>query len=329
MSRLPSSRTPATDSSRAAVVALESTVISHGLPYPHNIQLALRLEEIVRARGAAPATIGIIAGKIVVGLDRGQIEHLATAQGVRKVSRRDLPIVVARKLDGATTVATTAWAAHRAGIRVFATGGIGGVHRTGSRSQESGVREQGAGVSNWSENIQLPASSFLSTDISADLPELAQTPILVVCAGAKAILDLSATLEWLETHGVTVVGYGTDRFPAFYNRDSGLPVDVRADTPAEVAALFRAQRALGLPCGMLVAVPIPAEFEPPADQMEAAIAQALAAAEAQGIKGKAMTPFLLSRVSALTGEASLRANLALLENNARVAAQIAVALAGS
>jgi pseudouridylate synthase len=310
-----------------AAVALESTVISHGLPYPHNIQLALRLEEIVHAVGASPATIGIIGGKIVVGLDRGQIEHLATAQGVRKVSRRDLPIVVARKLDGATTVATTSWAAHRAGIRVFATGGIGGVHRTAVRSQGSGVRSQESGTLLRSD--QLPASSFLATDISADLPELAQTPILVVCAGAKAILDLPATLEWLETHGVTVVGYGTDRFPAFYNRDSGLPVDVRADTPAEVAALFRAQRALGLPCGMLVTVPIPAEFEPPAEQMEAAITQALAEAEAQGIKGKAMTPFLLTRVSALTGEASLRANLALLENNARVAAEIAVALARS
>ena len=311
-----------------AAVALESTVISHGLPYPHNIQLALRLEEIVRAGGATPATIGIIAGKIVVGLDHGQIEHLATAQGVRKVSRRDLPIVVARKLDGATTVATTSWAAHRAGIRVFATGGIGGSASDGDRGQ--GTERRGRQERNPEDTASSLQSlqSFLSTDISADLPELAQTPILVVCAGAKAILDLPATLEWLETHGVTVVGYGTDRFPAFYNRDSGLPVDVRADTPAEVAALFRAQRALGLPCGMLVTVPIPAEFEPPADQMEAAIAQALAEAEAQGIKGKAMTPFLLARVSALTGEASLRANLALLENNARVAAEIAVALAG-
>ena len=303
-----------------AAVALESTVISHGLPYPHNIQLALRLEEIVHAAGASPATIGIIAGEIVVGLDRGQIEHLATAQGVRKVSRRDLPIVVARKLDGATTVATTSWAAHRAGIRVFATGGIGGVHRTKSTNDERRTTDPHPSA------CSLQPSAFLATDISADLPELAQTPILVVCAGAKAILDLPATLEWLETHGVTVVGYGTDRFPAFYNRDSGLPVDVRADTPAEVAALFRAQRALGLPCGMLVTVPIPAEFEPPAEQMEAAIAQALGEAEAQGIKGKAMTPFLLARVSALTGEASLRANLALLENNAQVAAEIAVAL---
>lgn len=308
-----------TDDLSGASVALESTVISHGLPYPHNIQLALRLEEIVRAGGAIPATIGIIGGEIVVGLDRGQIEHLATARGVRKVSRRDLPVAVARKLDGATTVATTAWAAHRAGIRVFATGGIGGVHRTGVRRQRSGVRGQ--------EDSQLPASGFLATDISADLPELAHTPMLLVCAGAKAILDLPATLEWLETHGVTVVGYGADRFPAFYNRDSGLPVDVRADTPEEVAALFRAQRALGLPCGMLVTVPVPAEFELPADQMEAAIGQALGEAETQGVKGKALTPFLLARISELTGEASLRANLALLENNARVAAEIAVALA--
>jgi pseudouridine-5'-phosphate glycosidase len=308
-------------------VALESTVISHGLPHPHNIQLALRLEEIVRAGGATPATIGIIGGEIVVGLDRGQIEHLATAKGVRKVSRRDLPVVVARKLDGATTVATTSWAAHRAGIQVFATGGVGGVHRTGVRGQESGDRNQEPGISKWPEDIHLPPSTFLSTDISADLPELAQTPILVVCAGAKAILDLPATLEWLETHGVTVIGYGTDRFPAFYNRDSGLPVDVRADTPEEVAALFRAQRALELPCGMLVAVPVPAEFELPAEQMEAAIAQALGEAEAQGVKGKALSPFLLARISELTGEASLRANLALLENNARVAAEIAVALA--
>lgn len=300
-------------------VALESTVISHGLPYPQNIELALRVEEIVREHGAAPATIGFIRGELVVGLDRGQIEHLATAADVRKVSRRDLPVVTARRLDGATTVATTAWAAHRAGIQVFATGGIGGVHRTGGWQLEP----NGQGTS-----AQYPASDFLATDISADLPELAQTPIIVVCAGAKAILDLPATLEWLETHGVTVVGYGTDRFPAFYNRDSGLPVDVRADTPEEVAALFRAQRALGLPCGMLVAVPIPAEYEPPADQMHAAVARALAEAGESGVKGKALTPFLLSRVSELTGEVSLRANLALLENNARVGAEIAVALAG-
>ncbi len=310
MSRQPSFFRVSDDLGGAAV-ALESTVISHGLPYPHNIQLATRLEEIVRAGGAAPVTIGIIGGEIVIGLDRGQIEHLATAKGVRKVSRRDLPVVVARKLDGATTVATTSWAAHRAGIQVFATGGIGGVHRVGVEDAPRTTQH----------------ASFLSTDISADLPELAHTPILIVCAGAKAILDLPATLEWLETHGVTVVGYGTDRFPAFYNRDSGLPVDVRADTPEEVVALFRAQRALELPCGMLVTVPVPAEFELPAEQMEAAIAQALGEAEAQGVKGKALSPFLLARISELTGEASLRANLALLENNARVAAEIAVALA--
>lgn len=281
------------------VVALESTVISHGLPYPHNLRLALRLEEIVREHGAEPATVGIIAGEIVVGLTRAQIEHLATAANVRKVSRRDLPIVVGRRLDGATTVATTAWAAHRAGISVFATGGIGGVHRT---------------------------SSFLATDISADLPELAATPIIVVCAGAKAILDLPATLEWLETHGVPVIGYQTDEFPAFYSRSSGLPVDARADTPEEVVALFRAQRALGLPCGMLVTVSVPAEYELPADQMEEAVGRALGEAAERGIRGKTLTPFLLARISELTGEASLRANLALLENNARVAAQIAVAL---
>jgi pseudouridine-5'-phosphate glycosidase len=343
------------------IVALESTVISHGLPYPANLETALRLEEIVRSEGAIPATIGIIAGEIVVGLDRAQIEHLATAKDVRKVSRRDLAVVVARRLDGATTVATTAWAAHQAGIRVFATGGIGGVHRAGSCPvpERSGVREKlearnlqlEAGTSTHQtgdspSSVQYPVSSpprrrragrgiqhlgysFLSSDISADLPELAQTPVLVVCAGAKAILDLPATLEWLETYGIPVVGYGTDCFPAFYNRDSGLPVDVRADSPEEVAALYRAQRGLGLPGGMLVTAPVPPDAELPRDAMDAAIRQALEEAEAGGIRGRALTPFLLSRVSALTGEASLRANLALLENNARLGAQIAVALAGS
>jgi pseudouridine-5'-phosphate glycosidase len=291
------------------VVALESTVISHGLPYPENLRTALRLEEIVRSQGAVPATVGIIGGEIVVGLDQGQIEHLATAKGVRKVSRRDLPVVVARRLDGATTVATTAWAAHQAGVSVFATGGIGGVHRSGLR-------------------ISTGATGYLYADISADLPELAQTPVLVVCAGAKAILDLPATLEWLETHGVPVVGYGTDRFPAFYNRDSGLPVDVRADSPQEVAELYRAQRALGLPGGMLVTVPVPQDTELPRDLMEGAIAQALEEAQKDGIGGRELTPFLLARVSSLTGGSSLRANLALLENNVRVGAQIAVALAG-
>jgi len=290
-------------------LALESTVISHGLPYPQNLQTALRLEALAREAGAQPATIGILGGQVIVGLDRTEIEHLATAPDVHKVSRRDLPVVHARRLDGATTVATTAWAAQRAGIRVFATGGIGGVHRTGSCPSDAG---------NW-----------LSADVSADLPELAQTPIIVVCAGAKAILDLPATREWLETYGVTVVGYGTDHFPAFYNRDSGLPVDVRADTPEEVAALYRSQRALGLPGGLLVTVPIPAEAELPADEMEVAISRALHEAQTEGIRSKALTPFLLARISELTGAASLAANLALLENNVRVGAEIAVAVAMS
>jgi pseudouridylate synthase len=289
----------------AARVALESTVISHGLPYPHNLQLALRLEEIVRDHGAMPATIGFLNGELIVGLDKAGIEHLATAQNVRKVSRRDLPVVAALGQDGATTVATTAWAAHGAGIQVFATGGIGGVHR---------VSIEGA-------------TGYMPVDISADLPELAQTPIIVVCAGAKAILDLPATLEWLETHGVTVVGFCTDTFPAFYNRSSGLPVDVRADTPADVVALFRAQRALGLPSSLLVGVPVPSEAELPSSLMDRAIATALDEAKAQGVRGKSLTPFLLARIAQLTGEASLRANLALLENNAATAAQIAVALA--
>ncbi len=282
------------------IVALESTVISHGLPYPQNLELALRVEQIVRQEGAVPATIGILAGRITAGLDRSQIEHLATARDVLKVSIRDLPLAVARKLDGATTVAATAWAAHRAGIPVLATGGIGGVHRGGTLS---------------------------AVDISADLPTLAQTPIIVVCAGAKAILDLPATLEWLETQGVPVVGYQTDRFPAFYNRDSGLGLEARADNPAQVADLFRAQRAVGLSKALLVAVPVPRLAELPAEQMEEAIAEALRNAGESGVKGKALTPFLLARVSELTGTASLRANLALLENNAHVAAQIALALA--
>ena len=279
------------------LVALESTVIAHGLPFPHNVETALRLEEIVREEGALPATVGVIGGTLRVGLSSEEIERLATGRSVRKVSRRDLPLVVARQEDGATTVAATMWIAHQAGIRVFATGGIGGVHR---------------------------GQPF---DVSADLPELAQTPVAVVCSGAKAILDLPLTLEWLETHGVPVLGYGADEFPAFYSRSSGLPVDGRVDTPQEAAAVFRAQRALGLPAGLLITVPVPAEAELPAEVMEAAIAGALAAAEARGLRGKALTPFLLAEVSRRTGGASLQANLALLENNARVAAQIAVALA--
>lgn len=277
-------------------VALESTVISHGLPWPQNLELARRMEAIVRAGGAEPRTVAIMGGELCAGLTAAQLEHLATAHDVRKVSRRDLPIVVARKLDGATTVATTMWVAHRFGIEVFATGGIGGVHRGDGR------------------------------DISADLQELAETPVVVVCAGAKAILDLPATLEYLETHGVTVVGWQTDDFPAFYSRSSGLAVDVRCDSAEEVAALWRAKRALGLPGGLLVAVPIPAADEIPAAEIEPTILQAVAEVAARGLRSAEVTPFLLSRLAELTGERSLRANLALLENNARIATQIAVAL---
>ena len=285
-----------------AAVALESTVISHGLPYPQNLELARDMEAIVRRAGAEPRTVGIIGGELVAGLNAAQIEHLATATGVRKVSRRDLPIVVARKLDGATTVATTMWIAHRFGVQVFATGGIGGVHRT--------------------------AGGVAGVDISADLQELAQTPVIVVCAGAKAILDLPATLEYLETFGVTVVGFGTDEFPAFYSRSSGLPVDVRCDDAAEVAAIWRAKQALGLPGGLLVTVPVPPAEEIPAAEIEPIIAQAVGEAEARGLRSAEVTPFLLSRIAELSGARSLRANLALLKNNARVAAEIAVALAG-
>jgi pseudouridylate synthase len=277
-------------------VALESTVIAHGLPYPHNLALAQEMESIVRAQGAEPRTVAILGGELVAGLTYAQLHHLATAKNVRKVSRRDLPIVVARKQDGATTVATTMWVAHHFGIQVFATGGIGGVHR-------------GSGA-----------------DISADLQELAQTPVIVVCAGAKAILDLPATLEYLETHGVTVVGYGTDEFPAFYSRHSGLPVDVRCDTAGDVVAIWRTKQTLGLPGGLLVTVPLGAEDEIPAQEIEPAIEQAVAEAEAKGLRSAEVTPFLLTRISELSGERSLRANLALLKNNARVAAQIAVTL---
>ncbi len=278
------------------VVALESTVISHGLPWPENLELARRMEARVRAGGATPATVALLKGAVKVGLTDSEIEHLARAPGIMKVSRRDYPVAVAQKRDGATTVAGTMIAAHWAGIKVFATGGIGGVHR-------------GAG-----------------TDVSADLPELAHTPVVVVCAGAKAILDLPATLEWLETHGVPVVGYGTDEFPAFYSRESGLKLDARADSPAEAAAIARAMWELGFGGGMLVCVPCPAEAARPREEMEGVISTALREAEAQGIRGKAVTPFLLARVSELTHGESKAANLALLENNARVAAEIAVAM---
>ena len=283
-------------------VALESTVISHGLPYPDNLKLAHEMESIIRQHGAVPATVGVIRGELIAGLSPQQIERLAAApdRPVSKVSRRDLPIVVARKLDGATTVAATMWIAHRAGIELFATGGIGGVHRS---------RTPGP-----------------STDVSADLQELAQTPLIVVCAGAKAILDLPATLEYLETHGVTVIGYRTEEFPAFYSRGSGLPVDICCNSPQEVADIWRAKRALDLAGGLLVAVPVPEEDEIPAAQIEPQIEQALADSAAAGLRSAEVTPFLLRRIAELTGDRSLRANLALLRNNARVGAAIAVAL---
>ena len=278
------------------LVALESTLITHGLPYPVNVETARALEEEVRAAGATPATLAILQGRIHIGLTEDELQSLAQARDVRKCSRRDLPIAVARKLTGATTVAGTMLLAHRAGLRVFATGGIGGVHR---------------------------GHPF---DVSADLEELAQTPITVVCAGAKAILDIPLTLEVLETKGVPVVGFGTDDFPAFYSRTSGHRVVVRCDTAREVADLIAARERLGLSAGLLVTVPVSADCELPAPEAETAIAQALDEAAQRGIKGKDVTPFLLARVSELTGDRSRMANVALLRQNARVAAQIAVAL---
>lgn len=279
------------------VVALESTLITHGLPYPVNQEVASGMEQAVRDAGAVPATIAVLKGQIAVGLAADELAYLAQARNVRKCSRRDFPIVLAQKGDGATTVAGTMIVAHMAGISVFATGGIGGVHR---------------------------GHPF---DVSADLLELAQTPVAVVCAGAKAILDLPLTLETLETHGVPVVGYRCSEFPAFYTRSSGLPLDVRCDTPEDIAAILRSRKALGFQTGTLIATPVPAEHELPADVAEAAIARALQEAEAQGVRGKEVTPFLLARVSELTQDESRTANVALLHNNARVAAKIARALA--
>jgi pseudouridine-5'-phosphate glycosidase len=278
------------------VVALESTVIAHGLPRPQNLQLAQRMEAIIREHGATPATIAILGGQVKIGLTDDELRYLANAEGVVKVSRRDYPIVAAKKFDGATTVAGTMIAAAWAGIKVFATGGIGGVHR-GDRA-----------------------------DVSADLPELSRTSVAVVCAGAKSILDLPATLEWLETAGVPVIGFQTDEFPAFYSRSSSLRLEVRADTPAEAAAMIRTKWAMGLEGGVLIVNPIPAEAAIPNREIDTVIARALAEADVQGVKGKAVTPFLLSRVAEMTGGASLKANLALLENNAKVAAEIATVL---
>jgi pseudouridine-5'-phosphate glycosidase len=284
---------------RRPVVALESTVISHGLPYPRNLDLARRMEEAVRAAGAVPATVAILDGRIRVGLDDEDLERLATEPDVRKVSRRDMPIALATGRPGATTVAGTMIAAELAGIRVFATGGIGGVHR----------------------------GAETSMDVSADLEELARSPVAVVCAGAKAILDLPKTLEVLETRGVPVIGLGTDRFPAFYTADSGLPVDHAAADAAEVARILRTKWTLGLDGGVLVANPIPAAAALPRDVVEAAVATAVAEAAAAGIVGKDATPFLLRRMEALTGGRSVEANIALLLANASAAGAVAVAYA--
>lgn len=281
----------------AAVVALESTVIAHGLPRPLNLETALRLEQLVREGGAVPATVAVLGGILRVGLDGAELEHVARQEQIHKLSRRDLAVAVAKHWDGATTVATTAWIAGRAGLKVFSTGGIGGVHRG-----------------------TLP-------DVSADLPELAQSNLVVVCSGAKIVLDLPATREWLETHGVTVVGYGTDEMPAFYSRRSGLAVDVRADSAAEVAQVARARRELGLDGATLVCVPVPEEAEIPADSLNEILDEALAEAARRDITGRELTPFLLSQMGKQSGGATLRANVALLEQNARVGAAVAVALA--
>ena len=278
------------------VVALESTVIAHGLPRPQNLQTAHRLEQLVAETGATPATIAIINGKLTVGLSDDQVNLLANSSDVRKISTRDISVAAACGWNGATTVAATSWIAHRAGIKVFATGGIGGVHR-GS----------------------LP-------DVSADLPELARTPIVVVCSGAKIVLDLPATREWLETHAVTVVGYQCDELPAFYSRKSNLSVDVRVESPQEVAKIYRAQRDLGIQSALLLVVPVPARFEVPAEELQIVLTTALEDADWKGIAGPALTPFLLTQMAERSGGATLRANIALLENNARVAAEIARAV---
>jgi pseudouridine-5'-phosphate glycosidase len=282
------------------VVALESTVIAHGLPFPHNLELARAMEQEVRAIGATPATIGVIEGVPTVGMDDAAIERFAQARDVLKLSRRDIAHAVALRRNGATTVAATMALAAMAGVEVFATGGIGGVHR--------GARDT------W--------------DVSGDLTELARTPVLVVCAGAKSILDLPATLEYLETVGVPVIGLATDTLPAFYSRSSGLPVSVRVETPADAAAVWRAHRALG-GAGALLAVPPPVETALEPGEIDGAIERALERMQAAGVRGQAVTPFLLSAVAEETQGESMRANIALLRQNARVAAQVALALAGS
>lgn len=278
------------------VVALESTIISHGMPYPQNVETALAVEQIVRDNGAVPATIAILGGRLKVGISRDEIDYLGKkGLNVIKSSRRDVPVLIAKKEDGATTVATTMLIAAMAGVKVFATGGIGGVHR-------------GAEV---------------TMDISADLEELAMTPVMVVCAGAKAILDLGLTLEYLETKGVPVIGYQTKELPAFYTRKSGFSVDYRLDTPAEIAAAWTAKLELGLKGGMLVTNPIPEEYSMDHEYINKCIDEAIEDAKADGIKGKETTPYLLAKVKSITGGSSLEANIQLVFNNAKLASRIA------
>ncbi|KAL4459061.1 hypothetical protein ABPG75_013926 [Micractinium tetrahymenae] len=282
------------------VVALESTIISHGMPFPQNLETARQVEAVVRAHGATPATIAVLGGVPHVGLTPSQLESLARAgKAVRKVSRRDLPLVMALGLDGATTVSATMLLAARAGIAVFVTGGIGGVHRGGEATM----------------------------DISADLTELGRTPVAVVCAGAKSVLDIPRTLEFLETQGVCVAAYGADEFPAFFTRCSGCRAPARVDTPAQAAAMIAASQKLALGGGMVLAVPIPDEQAAAGAAVERAISQALQEAEQRGVKGSEVTPFLLQRIQELTGGRSLEANIALVKNNAAVGARVAAALA--
>lgn len=280
------------------VVALESTIISHGMPYPQNVETALRVERTVRENGAVPATIAILGGRLKAGLSEAQIEYLGkTGTAVTKASRRDLPVLVAKGADGATTVTTTMMIAHMAGIGIFATGGIGGVHR----------------------------GAETTMDISADLEELAHTPVMVICAGAKSILDLGLTLEYLETHGVPVIGYGTEELPAFYTRKSGFGVDYRLDTPEQLAKAFLIQRELDLSGGMLVTNPIPAEYAMDHDVINAAIDEAIAQSVRDGVHGKETTPYLLAKVKELTGGDSLDSNIQLVLNNAALGARTAAA----
>ncbi len=281
------------------VVALESTIISHGMPYPQNLSTARECERIARESGAVPATIAILGGRIHIGLTDGELEHLArSGQAVAKTSRRDMPTLLSKGADGATTVAATMIAADMAGIRVFATGGIGGVHRGAAQTM----------------------------DISADLDELGRTTVAVVCAGCKSILDIGLTLEYLETKGVPVIGFGTEHMPAFYTRESGFYADCRMDTPEEIAAALRTKLEMGLTGGMLIANPIPEEFSMERAYIEGVIESAVAEAARKGIHGKAVTPFLLARVKELTEGKSLDANIALVYNNVRLAACVAAAL---